>query len=341
MTDSLPLQLSSLKRTPGAPHCRNSLSVNGIVLLYIAASVPCLMLGIWQAGSRWAGVDASVADVLAAGLLLVGPRLLVLLGLGFGLSKLYEKMRNRRTDLGWLAVSWFFFLLLPPAIDFIPMILALTFGLVFVLFVFGGQGMAPFHPTLGAIIFLNVAFGDTGQSVQVAPETFVMSSWYSAVDSRVSDGFDVGILSLQTGNPGAMSPALVILGGLLLILMGVASYRILFGGIAGAVVASLLLNSLPGSHEALGVWSGHLLVGNFLFVLVFLGSDPACQPLTRPARWFAGFAFGSLTILLRVLDPAHPESSFMALLLVSLCSPVVDAAVVRTAAWCRSKRQHG
>jgi Na+-transporting NADH:ubiquinone oxidoreductase subunit B len=330
MTDSLPLHLSSLKRTPGAPHIRNSLSVNGIVLLYIAASIPCLMLGIWQAGSRWAGLDASVTEVLAAGLLLVGPRLIVLLGLGFGLSKLYEKMRNRRSDLGWLGVSWFFFLLLPPAIDFIPMMLALTFGLVFVLFVFGGQGMAPFHPALGAIIFLNVAFGDTGESIEVAPDTFVVSSWYSALDSRVSEGFDFGILSLQTGNLGAMSPALVILGGLLLALMGVASYRILIGGIAGAAVASLLLNA-----------SGHLLAGNFLFVLVFLGSDPACQPLTRPARWFAGFAFGSLTILLRVLDPAHPESSFMALLLVSLCSPVVDAAVVRIAAWRRSKRHHG
>jgi len=341
MSDSVPTQLSGLRRTPGSPHVRNSLSVNGIVLLYIVASIPCLMLGLWLTGSRWAGHEASLAEVLVTGCMLVGPRLIVLLGLGYGLAKLYGNIRHQPTDLGWLAVSWFFILLLPPTIDLVPAALALTFGLVFVLFVFGGQGMAPFHAALGAIIFLQVAFGDTGLSMQVAAEESVMSSWHSVLNGGASEGMDFGILSFQIGSLGVMSPALVILGGLFLIFVGVASHRFIFAGIAGAIVASLLLDPPSGSHVALAAWSGHLLVGNFLFVLVFLGSDPACQPLTRPTRWIAGFAFGSLTVLVRVLDPAHPEGTFMALLLVSLCSPLVDAAVVHIAGWRRSRQFYG
>lgn len=341
MTDTLPLNLSGIKRTPGAPHYRNSLSVNGMVILYIVASVPCFFMGLWQSGRGLAGLDASSAEILIAGILLIGPRLVVLLGLGYGLAKLYQRIRNRPTDIGWLGVSWFFLLLLPPAIDVVPAMVALTFALVFVLFVFGGQGMSPFHATLAAVIFLNVAFGYGDQSVQIAPHTSIMSSWHAALDASAVDGFDFSIQSLQSGSLGVMSPVMVLLGGVFLLLTGIASYRVIIAAIAGAVLASLLLDAPAGSHAALGAWYGHLLVGNFLFVLVFLASDPACQPLTRQGRWIAGFAFGGLTVLLRVLDPAHPEGSLMALLLVSLCIPVVDAMVVRFSVWRRRVQHHG
>lgn len=338
MTGSPTLVLSALKRTPGPPHSRNRLSVDGIALLYLMASMPCLFLGIWHAGRQWAGGDASVLEALTSGILLVGPRMIGLLGLGFVLSQLYGRIRNRPSDLGWLVVSWFFLLLLPPAVDLLPAMLALAFGLVFVLFVFGGLQMAPFHATLAALIFLDVAFGDPGQLMQVAPDSFQSSNWYAMVNGVPGTGLDLEVLSFQTGSLGVMSPALVLLAGLFLLLSGVASHRVMVAGLAGAIVTTLLLDSPAAGLQVPSSWLAHLLLGNFLFVLIFLASDPSCQPLTRPVRWVAGFAFGVLTVLLRVLDPAHPESSLMALLLVSLCVPVVDAAVVRWFVWRRSQR---
>ena len=76
-------------------------------------------------------------------------------------------------------------------------------------------------------------------------------------------------------------------------------------------------------------WYAHLAVGYVAFGVAFLATDPSAAPLTRPARWAHGLLIGVLTVVIRVLDPTHPEGSLYALLLAGLSVPFLDYLVVR------------
>ena len=75
------------------------------------------------------------------------------------------------------------------------------------------------------------------------------------------------------------------------------------------------------------------MFGSFAFALAFVATDPTTTPVTRPGRWTFGIAFGALTIVIRMLNPEHPEGTLFALLLASLLTPLADhlAAPAKTA----------
>ena len=64
-------------------------------------------------------------------------------------------------------------------------------------------------------------------------------------------------------------------------------------------------------------------------------STPNSQPTTKPAttigNWTYGALFGALIVILRTADPGHPEASIPALLLASLCVPLIDHIANSTA----------
>jgi len=337
MTD-FGLQLS--QRTPGSPHLRNTLSVDGILLTFVVLSLPCLLYGTWTFGVARLGQEASLIPVLWSGLVQVGPRLLLLLGTAYALARVNGLLRQQAIGLGWLPVAWFLVLLLPPDFSLLPAVLALASAMVFGFFVFGGPGMAPFHTTILAMMFLTLAIGDPGLSVGLGESGSTASSWHLAVQGELSAAGNPWVTGLP-GALGAASPGLILLSAVLLVALGQGSLRTLTAGIAGLLLGALSFAAIEGSDPLLGSWYGHLLVGNFVFVLVFIAMDPTCQALTRPGRWAAGFGFGFLVAAFRLVDSTHPEGSIPALLLIYLCTPLMDAAVVRFYAWRRNRLEHG
>lgn len=326
--------------TTTAPHCRNTFSVDGIVVAFIAASLPCFVFGVWNTGLRWAGPDATTLEVISSGLGVTLPPLFLLLAVAFALSEANRYLRGEPSDKGWLVTSWFFVLLLPPDFAIAPAVVALVFALVFSHFVFGGYGMAPFHPAIAGMVFLSVSFGDPGRAIQVAPDEVVTATWFAAVAGEGSGDLWAAFVGGQPGGLAATSPMLSMFGALLLLLAGCASKRTILAGIAGVVIAAAVLPVPEDAHPLLATWYGHLLLGQFAFVLVFIAADPAAQALTPAGRWVAGFSFGFLTVLLRLNDPTHPEGTIPALFLVSLCAPLADAIVIRLAVWRRRGLRH-
>jgi len=133
----------------------------------------------------------------------------------------------------------------------------------------------------------------------------------------------LGVIFLAIGYPlDAAAPEIdsglavaSLIGAVYLIAMRTASAQLLTGALA-AVVTGAIVAGLP--------WHSHLTLGHFAFVLAFVATDPTVQPTTAFGRWAFGASFGALTVVLRTFDPAQPEGSLPALLLVSLCVPMLD-----------------
>jgi len=106
-----------------------------------------------------------------------------------------------------------------------------------------------------------------------------------------------------------------LLGAIFLIATRAVSARLV-----GGALAAILIGSLASGQP----WLSHLLLGHFAFVLAFVATDPTTRPATAGGCWAFGALFGMLTIVLRTLDPVHPEGTLPALLLASLCVPLID-----------------
>lgn len=114
-------------------------------------------------------------------------------------------------------------------------------------------------------------------------------------------------------HPGLAIASLI--GCVFLIIRGAASARLIAGALTTVILASLFAGL---------AWQSHLTLGYFAFVLAFVATDPTTRPSTAGGCWAFGVLFGGVTIALRTLDPAEPEGSLPALLLVSLCVPLLD-----------------
>ena len=120
-----------------------------------------------------------------------------------------------------------------------------------------------------------------------------------------------------------MSALAASLGAAYLIARGLASTGI----VAGAVIGVGIMGGLVGELPAL--W--HLALGNFAFALAFIATDRSTTPSATAGCWAFGALFGVLLVILRVADPARPEATVSALLLASLCIPLIDHIVSSTA----------
>jgi Na+-transporting NADH:ubiquinone oxidoreductase subunit B len=100
--------------------------------------------------------------------------------------------------------------------------------------------------------------------------------------------------------------------------------------VLGLIVTAVLFASLGGTGDLLAFgWHWHLALGYFAFAIAFVATDPSIMPLTPAGRWLYGALLGALTITIRVASPEHPEGSLIAVLLASLCIPLIDDVVMR------------
>ena len=78
--------------------------------------------------------------------------------------------------------------------------------------------------------------------------------------------------------------------------------------------------AVPAIHQ--------IVMGGFLFGMVFMATDPVSAAQTNKGKWIYGFLTGLLAILIRVVNPAYPEGVMMAILFMNVMAPLVDHYVV-------------
>ena len=123
-----------------------------------------------------------------------------------------------------------------------------------------------------------------------------------------------------------------LVGAVFLVATGIASYKIMVGGVIGVVASGYILNLLTGiSNNTWFTMSPlyHLVVGGFLFGIVFMATDPVSAPGMETSRWIYGFLIGVLTVLIRVFNPAYPEGVMLAILFMNVFAPLLDYFEIR------------
>ena len=138
-------------------------------------------------------------------------------------------------------------------------------------------------------------------------------------------------IGLEPGSMGETSALFCLLGAVILIATGVASWRIMLGGLVGSAGAALLFNVFahdPSSVFAVPVhW--HWVLGGFAFAIVFMATDPVSAPYTDTGRYLYGFLIGFLGILIREVNPAYAGSWMLSILFMNMFSSTIDHYVVR------------
>lgn len=133
------------------------------------------------------------------------------------------------------------------------------------------------------------------------------------------------------GSVGEVSTLALLIGGLMIMYMRIASWRIVAGVFIGMMMFSGLLNLVSSSTNAMFEmpWYWHLVLGGFAFGMFFMATDPVSASFTDQGKWAYGLLIGLLVVMVRVLNPAFPEGMMLAILLANLFAPLFDNFVVQ------------
>ena len=328
------------------------------------ATLPLLPLWLWNTGTQLAVVAAEAgvpaapgwrgalalpdSGAWALGAVYFAPLLIAALAACGAVEAGFARARRAPMTPGWWLPAWWFALLVPAGVSMPQAAAACAFAAVFARGVFGGPGkMLCSQPLLAALV-LKVAWPTAMAVVPVGGSLScpaALTAWETlangGVDAARAAGVSLGgaALGREASAWGATSALACAAGAGWLAVRGRLSWRTLAGGIVGVVAMAAGFSAFgPDSAVASVPGSWHLATGALAFGLAFLATDPDSAPLTRPGRWFLGLAAGGLAVMLRVLDPTHPDGTLEAVLLASLFAPLVDHAVAWRARRRRARR---
>jgi len=173
--------------------------------------------------------------------------------------------------------------------------------------------------SLGEYVQLNPIDGWTGAT----PLALAAKGGQAAIDSQYT--FSQMFWGFIPGSIGEMSKPAILVGMGMLIATGIASWRIMLSMVLGAIFAGLLFNAFGAAGSFLAVpFYYHLIMGSFLFAMVYMATDPVTAAQTASGKWIYGFMIGVVGMIVRVLNPAYPEGWMLAILLLNVFAPTID-----------------
>jgi Na+-transporting NADH:ubiquinone oxidoreductase subunit B len=347
------------------PHARDSIDQKRLMVFVIYALFPCLFFGIWNAGHLFNLANhvegATFWTDLWRGAAMVLPIVMVSYIVGGIWEVLFAIVRKHEINEGFLVTGMLFPLILPPTIPLWQVAVGVSFGVIIGKEIFGGVGFNILNPALTGRAFLFFAYPAqiSGDSVWVgtahtaldggllgkvaANVDGVTQATPLAVAAATEKGGDAiaalnnagfSLWNMFTGTiPGCIGSTSVIailLGLAFLLLTGVIAWRVVASGVLGVILTGLLFQALPVENAFAQIpFYYHLVMGGFLFGIVFMATDPVSCAATNVGKWIYGFMIGALTVLIRVANPAYPEGTMLAILFMNVMAPLIDYFVVQ------------
>ena len=337
-------------KTESGPHIRDSIDNKRIMILVVVALLPCYIFGAINIGyqsSQFSGNERSVWENFWLGFGVILPILITAFATGAFWEVLFAVIRKHPISEGFLVTCALIPLLMPPTIPLWQVAAATTFGVVIGKEIFGGVGMNIFNPALVARAFIFFAYPSqiSGDKVWLKVNG-VSGATALAVPAAVENGNAVDLLTKITqfdyswsnmfwgyipGSIGETNKFLIIIGLLFLIITKIANWRVIVGALIGLFGTATLTNIMaPLSSNTMLTLPPHyhLVMGGFLFGLAFMATEPVTGAHTDKGRWIFGILFGALTVIIRSINPAYPEGTMLAILLMNAFAPLIDYYVV-------------
>ncbi|MBE6314669.1 MAG: NADH:ubiquinone reductase (Na(+)-transporting) subunit B [Bacteroidales bacterium] len=323
------------------------------MIMVVISLLPCLLFGMYNIGyqhSLAVAADMSFVEMFYYGLLKALPQIVVAYAVGLGIEFIVAQIRGHEIQEGFLVSGILIPMICPIDTPLWMIAIATAFAVIFAKEVFGGTGYNFLNVALVTRAFLFFAYpskmsGDEvfvslGSSTAVdaftgaTPLGQIASSTQGAVHLTNVLGepltFWDTFIGLIPGSWGETSTLCILIGAAILLITGVANWRIVASAVVGGFLMSWVANSFASPLYPATYVSPiqQLCLGGFAFAIVFMATDPVTACRTNIGKYIYGFLIGVVAILIRCYNTGYPEGAMLAVLLMNCFAPLIDYCVV-------------
>ena len=350
-------------------HIHDGNDLKRTMITVVAALIPALLFGMYNIGyQHYLAIGQSHIGwftMFLYGLLAMLPVIVVSYAVGLGIEFISAQIHHKEIQEGFLVTGILIPLIVPINTPLWMTAVATAFAVIFAKEIFGGTGMNIFNVALITRAFLFFAYpshmsGDAafvkvdsalGMGGGTLVDSFTGATPLGQVATSVGEPVMTNILGepiscldafigFIPGSPGETSMIAILIGAAILLLTGIASWRIMCSVFVGGLGMAALVHALPSATYPASMLDPmtQLCLGGFAFGAVFMATDPVTGARTNVGQYIYGLLIGVFAILIRVYNSGYPEGMMLAILLMNAFAPLIDHCVVSSNIKRRARR---
>ena len=340
-------------------HIHDGNDLKRTMITVVVALIPALLFGMYNIGyQHYLAIGENSTGwftMFLYGLLAMLPVIVVSYAVGLGIEFISAQIHHKEIQEGFLVTGILIPLIVPINTPLWMTAVATAFAVIFAKEIFGGTGMNIFNVALITRAFLFFSYpsrmsGDEafvkvdsalGMGGGTVVDTFTGATPLGQVATSVGDpvmtdvlGQPIGMFDALfgyiPGSPGETSVIAILIGAAILLITGIASWRIICSVFVGGLGMAALVHALPSATYPASMLDPitQLCLGGFAFGAVFMATDPVTGARTRVGQYIYGLLIGVFAILIRVYNSGYPEGMMLAILLMNAFAPLIDHCVV-------------
>lgn len=345
-------------------HIHDSNDSKRTMIIVVLALLPCCLFGMWNIGYQHAlatgDADHSLFHLFFYGFWAVLPQILTAYIVGLGIEFIVAQMRGHEIQEGFLVSGLLIPMICPVETPCWMLAVAVAFAVIFAKEVFGGTGYNFLNVALVTRAFLFFAYPSkmSGDNVFISLGGAMPVDGYTGATplGQLASATEPGVtLTNAIGNPidlanlfwgtvpgswGETSTFCILIGAVILLATGMASWKIMASALCGGFFMALLANQFATDLYPITYISPieQLCLGGFAFAIVFMATDPVTACRTEIGKYIYGFLIGALAIIIRCYNTGYPEGAMLAVLLMNCFASLIDYIVVNSNIRARMKR---
>lgn len=336
-------------------HIHDSNDSKRTMIIVVLALLPCCLFGMWNIGYQHnlaiGSVDHNIFSLFFYGLSRVLPQIITAYVVGLGIEFIIAQIRGHEIQEGFLVSGILIPMICPVDTPCWMIAVAVAFAVIFAKEAFGGTGYNFMNVALVARAFLFFAY----PSKMSGDNVFVSIGGNDSVVDGFSGATPLGQLASSDGNTqllniigeplnfndyffglipgswGETSVLCILIGAAILLITGMASWKIILSGVVGAYLTALLAHTCanPILYPVTQIPPlEQLCLGGFAFAIVFMATDPVTACRTNIGKYIYGFLIGVIAIVIRCFNTGYPEGAMLAVLLMNCFASLIDWCVV-------------
>lgn len=297
-----------------SPHLHTTKSATSIMWSVVIALIPAIAMSIYYFGlpAVWLLLTCTIAAVVSEIVM-----------------NLMKKEKLTIFDGSAVITGILLALTLPPSFRLSSAALGAIVAMTLGKHIFGGLGQNIFNPALLGRAFLQASF-----PVAMTTWTYPNTAKYAEVDA-VSTATPLGAFKFEGvfteysdllfgnigGSLGETSAIAVLIGGIFLLILKNADWRIPLSFIGSVVVVSGIMWLINPTQYPDPLF--HILSGGLLFGAFFMATDMVTSPITPKGMWIFGAGAGFLLVIIRLFG-GLPEGVMYSILLMNGVTPLIN-----------------